>query len=329
MDAIPTELPAVRPSRDEGPRERILAKATRAGVAMGLSEAVTYAFVSKGALAALGAPAPAVTLKNPLSTEQEVMRTSLLPGLVAALSHARRRGERDVRVFTAGALFLDRRADAVDALPEERLAFAALLAGERPSYLSRPEPVDVWDGKGVAMGLVRRLTGLDGEARAFAAGDRPPHLHPRGAGRVAVEGQDVGRFGLLHPDVASHFDLGASPIVVVEMDLGRLEPLAIDRRHASAIPRFPAATRDLALVVPDGVLAGDVLSAVRSAAGSLAEQVALFDRFTGGAIASGHQSLAFHVVYRAPDRTLTDAEVDARHAQVLADVNQRFGATLR
>jgi phenylalanyl-tRNA synthetase beta chain len=332
MDAIPTELPAVRPSRDEGPRERILARASRAGVEMGLSEAVTYAFVGRDVLAKLGAPEPAVTLKNPLTADQEVMRTSLLPGLVGALSHARRRGERDVRVFTVGALFLARSPQpghADDGLPEERLAFAALIAGDRPAYLTRPEPLDVWDGKGIAMGLVARVTGLEADVRAFGQSDRPSYLHPRGAGQVCVAGDEVGRFGLLHPDVLDRLDLGAGPIVAVEIDLARLAPLATDRRRAAAIPRFPAATRDVALVVQDGVAAGDVLSAVRSAAGTLAEQVALFDRFTGGAVPEGHHSLAFHVVYRAPDRTLTDAEVDLQHAKVVADVNQRFGATLR
>jgi phenylalanyl-tRNA synthetase beta chain len=113
------------------------------------------------------------------------------------------------------------------------------------------------------------------------------------------------------------------------MDLARLGPLATDRRRAAPIPRFPAATRDVALVVEEGVAAGEVLSVVREAAGDLAEHVALFDRFTGGSVAAGHQSLAFHVVYRAGGRTLTDAEIDAQHAKVVADVNRRFGATLR
>jgi phenylalanyl-tRNA synthetase beta chain len=337
MDAIPTVLPAVRPSGDEGPREQILARARHAGVEMGLSEAVTYAFVSRESLTKVGAPEPAVTLKNPLSVDQEVMRTSLLPGLLGALSNARRRGERDVRQFTVGPLFLANLGD-TDGLPEERLAFAAVVAGDRPAYLSRPEPVDVWDGKGVAMGLVRRVTGIDAVVRAFAATDRPSHLHPRGAGRVTmaaaegadgIGGEELGRFGLLHPDVATRFDLGAGPVVVVEIDLARLTLFASDKRRAVAIARFPAATRDVALVVDESVPAGEVLGAVRLAAGTLAEQVALFDRFTGGAIAAGHQSLAFHVVYRAPDRTLTDAEVDAQHAKVVAEVNRRFGATLR
>jgi phenylalanyl-tRNA synthetase beta chain len=97
----------------------------------------------------------------------------------------------------------------------------------------------------------------------------------------------------------------------------------------ATIPRFPASTRDIALVVKDEILAGEVESAVRTAAGPLAEGVRLFDRFVGGQIPAGFSSLAFHVVYRAADRTLTDAEVDAAHANVVKSVGERFGATLR
>jgi phenylalanyl-tRNA synthetase beta chain len=96
-----------------------------------------------------------------------------------------------------------------------------------------------------------------------------------------------------------------------------------------AIPRLPASIRDIALVVSDAVAAGEVESAVRVAAGALAEEVRLFDRFAGGAIPAAHASLAFRVVYRSADRTLTDAEVDAQHAKVVSEVTARFGATLR
>jgi phenylalanyl-tRNA synthetase beta chain len=97
----------------------------------------------------------------------------------------------------------------------------------------------------------------------------------------------------------------------------------------SALPRFPASTRDIALVVKDGILAGEVEHAVREAAGALAEDVRIFDRFVGGQVPAGCSSLAFHVVYRAADRTLTDAEVDTAHANVVKTVGDRFGATLR
>ena len=106
-DAIPTTLPAIRPSRDAAPRESLARRAREAAVGMGLSEAITYSFVSPRDLAAVGAPEAAVVLRNPMSEEQSVMRTSLLPGLLRALANARRHGERDARLFTVGPLFLE------------------------------------------------------------------------------------------------------------------------------------------------------------------------------------------------------------------------------
>ena len=139
----------------------------------------------------------------------------------------------------------------------------------------------------------------------------------------------VGSVGPLHPDVLDRFDLGAGPVVVVEIDLATLAASAIATPRYAPIPRFPASTRDLALVVQDDVSAGEVLAAVRQAAGALAAEVSLFDRFVGGGIPEGHRSLAFHVVYRSDDHTLTDAEVDTEHAKAVAEVGRRFGATLR
>lgn len=252
------------------------------------------------------------------------MRTSLLPGLLRALGHARRHGERDVRLFAVGALFLSSEGP----LPDERLAFAAVLAGERHGWLDKPEGVDVWDGKGLAEGLVSRMLRRDATVRPAGADERPPRLHPRGAAWIEVDGKRVGSLGPLHPDVADAFEL-TEGAVVVEVDLGALEEVGARPVRFAQLPRFPASPRDLSVVVRDDVAAGDVELAVREAAGDLAERVALFDRFAGGSVPQGHASLALHVVYRAPDRTLTDAEVDAAHGRVVATVQKRFGATLR
>lgn len=324
FDAIPAELPAFKPSRDAGPIQALAKRARDAGVAMGLSEAITYAFAVTSELEAVGAPAAAVTVQNPLGERGTVMRTSLLPGLLHALSHARRHGERQVRLFTVGTLFLAGEGD----MPDERPAFAALLAGDRPAWLSKPEPVDVWDAKGVAEGLVARMLARSGSVRLAGVDDRPKHLHPRGASWIEVDGQRVGSLGPLHPAVLDAFDLDDGA-VVVQVDLRALDEAGVRPATFSPLPRFPASTRDLAVVVDDRVQAGDVERAVRDVAGDLAEYVALFDRFTGGSVPAGHTSLALHVVYRAADRTLTDAEVDQRHAQVVAEVGKRFGARLR
>jgi phenylalanyl-tRNA synthetase beta chain len=331
MDAIPTTLPRIVRSKDEAPREAMLRRARAAGVELGLSEAVTYSFVSRRELDDLSAPPPAVFLKNPLRASQEVMRTSLLPGLLGVVARARRHGERNVRLFTLGSLFLGDPLSATQAdggLPHEPLAFAAILAGDRSAFLAQAEPVDVWDAKGLAEGLLRRITGSEAEVHAFPTDACPTHLHPRGAALISVGGSRVGSLGPLHPDVGPLFDLGESAIVV-EIDLDAVSHLGTRHPRFAAIPRFPASTRDVALVVFDGVPAGEVLGAVRAAAGTLAEHVSLFDRFAGGSIPKDHASLAFRVVYRASDRTLTDAEVDAQHAKVVGAVARQFGATLR
>jgi phenylalanyl-tRNA synthetase beta chain len=324
LDKVQATLPPIRPSRDAAPREALARRARAAGVGLGLGEAMTYAFVSPRDLESVGAPAPAVVLRNPLGEDRSVMRTSLLPGLLRALGHARRHGERDVRLFAVGALFLSSEGP----LPDERLAFAAVLAGERHGWLDKPEGVDVWDGKGLAEGLVSRMLRRDATVRPAGADERPPRLHPRGAAWIEVDGKRVGSLGPLHPDVADAFEL-TEGAVVVEVDLGALEEVGARPVRFAQLPRFPASPRDLSVVVRDDVAAGDVELAVREAAGDLAERVALFDRFAGGSVPQGHASLALHVVYRAPDRTLTDAEVDAAHGRVVATVQKRFGATLR
>jgi phenylalanyl-tRNA synthetase beta chain len=252
------------------------------------------------------------------------MRTSLVPGLLDAAARARRHGREDVQLFTVGARYLP----SEDLLPEERLSFAAVVTGARPSYLQKPVGVDVWDAKGLAEAIVQRFTRRPARILPFAELDRPKHLHPRGAARVLVDDVPVGSFGPLHPEVAQAVDLD-SQTLVLELDAAELAKLRVAQASFREIPRFPASRRDLAVVVHDDVQAGAVLGAIREAAGDLAEHVELFDRFIGGAIPKQHASLAFRVVYRSPARTLTDAEVDERHSKVVAEVERTFGAQLR
>ena len=319
MATVPAVLPSIRATRAVGGRETLLRHVRHAASSLGLMEALTFGFTSSKALAALGAPKPHI-IDNPLTEDRDAMRTSLLPGLLDAVRYARRRGVATVRLYTTGSIFLE----------EERTSFAAVLAGERPTYLTPPQGLDVWDGKGLATALVPRL--VAGEAEITPApGDGPAHLHPRGRAKISVAGRVVGVLGPLHPDVIESLDLGGA-VMAVEIDLSALASLGLPHPTYQPIPRHPAATRDIALVVRDGIPVGDVLAALREVASGSMQSAAvtteLFDRFTGGAIAAGHASLAFHVVYQA-DRTLTDAEVDASHAKVVAEMERRFGASLR
>ncbi len=348
LDEIPTLLPATPPPapRTTGRLER---RAAEIAVSLGLSETVTYSFVSERELEAVRAPKSTVHLANPLSEERSRMRTSLLPGLLETLRRARRRGEKSVGLFATGARFLPPRAkrgsDALAArpplpederlLPYEHLSFAAALGGPRRAHLEKPTDVDAFDAKGVAVELIERLTGRTSSV-GHATGEGTSHLHPRAAGEVRIEDERVGLFGPLHPDVVDALDLDG-PAMIVEVDLEAVERLGRPRVAFRPIPRLPAVTRDLALVVSDDVSAGDVGRAIAKSGGKLCESVELFDLFRGGSIPDGHRSLAFHVVYRDPKaatdpddaRTLTDKEVDSQHASVVRAVNEEFGATLR
>lgn len=346
LDAIPTKIPAIapQPPRTSGKLERSVAAHA---VNLGLSEALTYAFVSPRELEAVKAPAPVVRLENPLSEERTVMRTSLLPGLLDALRRARRHGEESVRLFAIGSRFLPagdetrsaarpRRPEDARDLPGERPSFAAVLAGPRPTYLAVPEKLDVFDAKGLALELVERMTGESAKGRLAAGTAGTAHLHPRGAGEVLLGGQRVGVFGPLHPDVVDAFDLGGEAFVV-ELDLAAIEVAGRRSPRYRPIPRLPPVTRDLALVVHDDVSAAEVEAVIREAAGPLCESVELFDMFRGGAVPESHRSLAFHLVYRDPNaatdperaRTLTDREVDQRHAEVVKAATDRLGGQLR
>lgn len=377
LDNVPTVLPAIRPQR---PRTsgRLERQVATIAAELGLSEALTYAFVSPRELTALRAPEPVVVLSNPLSEERSVLRTSLLPGLLEALRRARRRGERNVRLFSVGATFLPPNPDAPvsearprqpedgAALPEERLCFAAVLAGARLEHLSLKAPeLDVYDAKGAALELVERLTRREARVVGVGAGTRQgnpsghqspgsqrsgqqrterqspeqlrtQHLHPRGAAEIFVGDARVGRLGPLHPDVVDELDLDGTA-QVIELDLVALEQVGQVVPRYRPIPKLPAIVRDLSLVVSEDVPASDVGQAIRDAAGSLCESVQLAAEFRGGSVPEGHRSLTYRVVYRDPKaaeraeeaRTLTDKEIDQLQQQVLRTAQERVGATLR
>lgn len=325
MDSVPAELPPIHASRDVGGREELARRAKEVCASLGLAEAITFSFTSGRVLEALAAPPPAVRLDNPMAEHQNVLRTTLLVGLLDAVKNARRRGERDVREFTVGPVFLAPKPGSD--LPDERLRVAFAIAGDRPAWLEKPKPLDVWDAKGYAIEIARRISGKPVEIVPAPGARAPKHLHPRGAAFVHVAGEQVGAFGPLHPDVVDALELDGE-VLVFEMELDAFVAGAAVPQF-TPIPRFPASARDVALVVKDGIPAGEVEAAVRAAAGPLAETVHLFDRFVGGPVPAGHSNLAFRVVYRSPDRTLTDAEVDAAHANVVATASAKFGATLR
>jgi phenylalanyl-tRNA synthetase beta chain len=265
-----------------------------------------------------------VALKNPISAELSVMRTSLVPSLLKNLAHNRRQRVEDVRLYEIASVYHPA-PDPRRAPSAESVEIAGVLSGRRtpPGWDTKPEHVDFHDAKAAVAGALEAL-GVD--ARWEAGGD--PWLHPRHSARVlAADGQGVlGVVGELHPRTAAAFDLPKG-VLAFRLSLDALASrLRLVPQHRP-IPRFPAVLRDLAVVVDDVVTVASVEAAVLEEA--LVEDVTLFDVYRGAPIPPGKKNLALAIRYRAPDRTLTDAEVDSAHARIVARLATALGAELR
>lgn len=350
LDAIPTVLPRIVPQAPSG--AAVLERETRMiAASLGLSEAVTYSFVSEKHLAILSAPSPTVRLKNPLTEERSVLTTSLLPGLFEVVQRAFRRGENSLQLFTVASRFLSiiqslaedntsrprpRKHEDIGVLPEERLSFAAVLVGQRKAHLSKASAVDVFDAKGIAVEMTERISRQRATVIAVAEpAVTATHLHPRGAGQVFLGEHCVGLFGTLHPDVAEKLDLPSST-QLVELDLAGIELLGRPQPQYKPIAKLPAITRDIAVEALETLSAGTLMQTIEESAGELCESVELFDEFRGQGLPEGHRSLGFRLVYRDPNAstnpseaaTLTDKQVDKQHQLVLKAV-EKLGVSLR
>ena len=328
------KLPATLPSRRGAtgmltPEQRLRRRAEDALVGSGLSEALGWSFAAPDLVARLRIPADdprhaAVVVRNPMSEEQSVLRTTLLGSLLDVARRNRARGM-DVRLFEAGAVYFDRprpgerRAD--EPLPDERLHLGALLTGtlRPPSWRDEAPPAaDFFAVKGVLAALLETLRV---PWRVEAA--REPFLHPGRSARVLVGGKEAGWLGELHPSVARGWDLEAA--AGFELDFALLERAALYVPRYEDVTSFPAVLQDRAWWFAPGVPAEDVLATVRKAGGALLRHAEIFDVYPAG----DRVSLAVRLQFRADDRTLTDDEVAQRREKIDAAVAERLGGEPR
>jgi len=285
-----------------------------------------------GELDRLGfAEAPRIHIRNPLGPDADVVRPSLLPGLVRVLRHNLDRGHAGAWLFEAGSVA--ERAPADSAWPFlERPALAALICGprQRESWRGAGQPADFFALRGILAHLVASALGPEGGAwcvRPLVPPDPwADRLHP--GRRALVEGSDGRRLavlGELHPALLAALDL-PSPVIYFEWWLDNGPHVGV--RPPAQPPRFPAVSRDVAVVLPDSVPAGKALAAVRRAAGPWLEDAYVFDVYRGQGVSAEARSLAVRVRYRAPDRTLREDEVDPLHQAVRASLSA-LGGTLR
>ena len=319
-DRVPTTLPGGA-TRIASPSEtRVEAGVVRRQLAArDYLETVNFAFVDAQWLAHWQVADGAVPLANPLSAELAVMRTALLPGVVAALQRNVARQAGRVRLFEIGNVFQAE----VGTAPRETVRLAAAVVGEAAAeqWGQPARKVDFHDLKG-DLESVAALSGAQLEFRPSLAS----HGHPGRSADVYRDNQKVGWIGQLHPRLQRALDLDAE-VIAFEVDLAPLSARALPR--AGDLSRYPSVRRDLAFVVADTVPWAQIAATARTAAGPLLRDVQLFDRYVGQGVESGQKSLAMGLILQDNSRTLTDADVAQVVAQVVAAIGDAHGAKVR
>ncbi len=350
---LPSTLPQPPAGRGLTERQRLHRRVGRVLAGAGYVEAPSYPFLGEAALDQLGLEADdprrlVVRLVNPLSDTEPALRTTLLPGLFAALRRNDGRGEHDLALFETGLVFrptgaerpavrlpVDRRptdeeiAGLNAALPRQPRRAAVVLAGarEQAGWWGKGRP-STWADAIEAGRAVARAAGVELIVRQ----DQTAPYHPgRCAALLAlVDGEEVlvGNAGELHPRVTKAFGL-PERACAMEIELDLLERAGTGAVEAPHVSAFPVATQDVALVVDASVPAAEVEAALRAGAGELLESLRLFDIFTGEQLGEGKKSLAYALRFRAADRTLTADEATAARDAAVASAVESTGAVLR
>ena len=323
--------------RGEAPRKPVLTpiqlrtrKAKRAFAARNLVEAVTWSFISKKHAELFGGGKPELALANPIAADLSDMRPSLIPGLVAAAQKNADRGFPDAALFEVGQIFRgDRPEDQFTAAAGIRRALAK-PSGIGRHWTKRDGEVDAFDAKADALAVLA-AAGVPSSALQTAPGG-PAWFHPGRSGTIQIGPQNVlGHFGELHPRALEALD-AEGPLVAFEVILERIpEPRTRGTRAKPVLELSPfqPVQRDFAFVVDRQVKAADIVRAAQSADRKLITGITVFDVYEGQGIAPGRKSIAIAVTLQPREQTMTDAEIEALAARIVAEVGKRTGGVLR
>jgi phenylalanyl-tRNA synthetase beta chain len=322
-DLVSATLPAWSGAGEYLSGDKQRRNARRSLTAIGFDEAYSFSFVN-GERDKLFRPGdrPGAILSNPIDVNQSEMRASLMTGLLDAIQHNFNQGSRDVKLFEIGRVF---ESAGLDERPFEREVLGLVMTGTvYPDDWRGSKQVDIHDLKG-AIEVVMSALNISGFTIHRA---RVEYLHPGQSAVLAHDGEEIVRFGRLHPRVASVYKF-RQPVYIGELEFEQLLALPTGRVRYSALARFPAASRDVSALVPDAVMWGDIEMAVRDLGILEIVSVKVFDMYKSKEMPEGFHSLAFRVIYRGKGRTLTDEEVTGMHQRVRALLETRFRAVLR
>ena len=296
----------------------------------GLVEAINWSFVSRREAELFGGGGPALALSNPIAADLSDMRPSLLPCLLAAAQRNADRGMPDAAIFEVGQVFAD------DGDGGQRMAVAGLrratakIGGAGRDWSRASGNVDVFDAKADVLALLASLGIAPASVQIVPGG--PVYLHPGRSGTLQFGPKNVvGSFGELHPRVLDTLDC-SGPVVVFEIVLDALpapKARATRVKPALLLPDLMPVSRDFAFVVDRSVRAADLVKAAQGADRSLITDASVFDVYEGAEIGEGRKSVAVAVTIQPRDKTMTDAEIDAVAAKIVAEVAKKTGAILR
>jgi len=337
FNEIPSSLPRVPmnlPVIDEN--RKLRQKIASIMIAQGFTEVINYSFVTEKHFDQLNIPADdaarkTVRLLNPLNEEQSIMRSLLLPGILENLKWNINRQSIDVHLFETGKVFLQEG----DELPREKTMMVGVLSGRRspkaPVLHFGDAAVDIYDVKGIAEVVLQELRLA--EVVTTAAGDETVPTFAESGYYAELQLQAdrarrVGCFGKISWDVLKSFFI-KQDAYFIELDIDAILELSPVPKVFSSLPRFPAVTWDVAVIVPERVAAGEMLKAVYDLHETLVEKAEIFDIYKGKGIEKGSKSVAISITYRSEEKTLDDETVDTVHQNIIKTLENRFQGRLR
>ncbi|MDO4305636.1 MAG: phenylalanine--tRNA ligase subunit beta [Eubacteriales bacterium] len=308
-DKIPTTLPTGEATTGKMPfKLRIESVARDIAEYCGFSEGMTYSFESPKVFDKLRLPADsplrqAITISNPLGEDYSIMRTTTLNGMLTSLATNYNRRNKDVRLYEMGNVYLPKALPLTE-LPDERTQFTLGMYGKG----------DFFDMKGVCEEFFEKI-GMKAKMQ-YSPDSNKSYLHPGRQANMIYKNTVVGYLGEVHPIVADTYGIGDRAYIAV-IDIPTILEFAGFSHKFSGIAKYPAVTRDLSMVVPKTVLAGQIEAILEQRGGKILESYQLFDIYEGSQIKDGYKSMAYSVVFRAHDKTLEESEITAAMKKIL------------
>ncbi len=297
----------------------------------GFCETVTYSFISSESPDRLGLPENdprrlCVPILNPISEDQSVMRTSLVPGLLETMGRNISVQNKTLMLYEIGNTFFATKP--AGSLPDEKEILAALWTGKRSPFAwhGKAEACDFFDIKGVAEALLENL-GIAGATFTRMPATNCRYTRPGATARVQVDEKNIGRLGEIEPAVLKQYDL-KQPAFILEFKISALLESGSETIDAHPIPKFPATTRDITLIIEDSTESIDLTGYIKNLAEELVESVTIFDVYTGEPIQAGKKSVSIRITYRSGQGTLEDTAVNGLHKSVSGRLIEAFRASL-